>query len=93
MILIKFNNGLRAIDKPLYGKDWIIRFESDMVFEVVIRAYRDPSDAYIMRRTRAILRGAGLDSSYKAGGDVCDVTELFLDCGLVAAKSLMGERK
>lgn len=89
MQLIKFNNGPRAIDSALHGKDWVLRFESDGSLCLTIRAYRDPSDSYMMRRARAILKSALLDQSYKLEAEVSVSSELFLEGGIQPARSLI----
>lgn len=86
MQLIKFNSGMKAIDQPLHGRDWIIRFDGGV--EITIRAYRDPSDSYTLRRARALLREVGLDQVYRLG-EVSVTSELFLEGGLQPARSIM----
>lgn len=93
MILVQHNNGVKAHDVPLSGKDWIIRFEDSLCLEMTIRAYRDPSDAYVRRRVRAILRGQELDKGFDViDTEIAVTSELFLEGGLCAARSVLVRR-
>ena len=91
-MIINFNNGERDMSSPISGKDWVIRFEPDGRLELTLRAYRNPSDAYMLRRGRGLLKSERLNESYVLTGEVFPCTELFIATGMASARSLFAKR-
>ena len=93
MLIIKHNTEDKAHDAPLNGKDWIIRFEDELSLEMTIRAHRDPSDGYVRRRARAILRSVELDKHFNVMEPEIGVTsDYFLQGGFRPARSVIVRR-
>lgn len=60
MSLVKNNNGVYYKNPVFYGTNWYMRFEDGAIPEIVIRTYRDPKVASIIKRIKQVFKVHGI---------------------------------